>query len=58
MPVRKMLKLNVRLSDEMLVTLREKSQLTGLSMSAIVGNQVEKALDREDEQRISSTRAR
>jgi predicted DNA-binding protein len=45
--MKKMIKLNVRLSNEILATLRRTSSATGLSMSAIVRDTIEKALDEE-----------
>jgi predicted DNA-binding protein len=51
--MKRMVKLNVRLPNHIFATLRQKSRVTGLSMSAIVRNSVEKGLSKLGEQPIS-----
>jgi predicted DNA binding CopG/RHH family protein len=46
--MKRMAKLNIRLSNDILAALRHKASVTGLSMSAIVRDTVEKALDEEE----------
>jgi hypothetical protein len=47
---RKMVRLNVRISDEILAELRRQSKATGLPVAAIVRYRLERELAREKEQ--------